>query len=400
MPSDKIKVFPNINSGGSGGFSRGMLEALGDKERYGLTHVLLMDDDVVFTHYALERAYVFMRLLKKENGTIMLGGAMMKLDEPFIQYAAGERIGNNFRILSSKGRFNMYALHDILSNEIEESINYAAWWFCCFPLEESLRGNLALPLFMQGDDIEFGLRNARMKKVMLNGVCLWHESFEKKWMIQKDYYVIRNESILLSIHDKSFTKRNIKQFILIPIIRNILIYDYKSAALMLRAVEDYLKGFEWLTRMDPQELNNEIMNAGYKPEPLENLPMSFNYQEYRESLIYKETKARQFFRKILLNGLFLKANRDICAPANNPMLGKPLKSNFYRARRVLNYDESTQKGFITEKSLKETFGIMLRMLRVFHALDKRFDKTVVSYREQYKRYITEDFWRKFLKLEA
>ncbi|MDR2782473.1 MAG: hypothetical protein LBB48_01285, partial [Treponema sp.] len=26
MPSDKIKVFPNINSGGSGGFSRGMLE--------------------------------------------------------------------------------------------------------------------------------------------------------------------------------------------------------------------------------------------------------------------------------------------------------------------------------------------------------------------------------------
>jgi hypothetical protein len=141
------------------------------------------------------------------------------------------------------------------------------------------------------------------------------------------------------------------------------------------------------------------MSAGHKLKPLEDLPMPFDYQEYRESLVYKETKVRRFFRRLLLNGLFLKANRDICAPVNNPMLGNPLKSNFYRARRVLNYDASSQKGYITEKSIKETFRIILRMIRVFHALDKRFNKTVLSYREEYKQYITEDFWRKFLKLE-
>ena len=43
----KIKIFPNINAGGSGGFTRCMIEAIKAQEDLNLTHFLLMDDDIV-----------------------------------------------------------------------------------------------------------------------------------------------------------------------------------------------------------------------------------------------------------------------------------------------------------------------------------------------------------------
>ncbi|WP_027205229.1 hypothetical protein [Butyrivibrio fibrisolvens] len=43
-----IKVIPNANTGGTGGFSRGMMEAIDRKDALGLTHLLMMDDDAVF----------------------------------------------------------------------------------------------------------------------------------------------------------------------------------------------------------------------------------------------------------------------------------------------------------------------------------------------------------------
>ena len=44
--SKNIKVIINKNTGGAGGFSRGMLEAIESKNKY--THIVLMDDDIAF----------------------------------------------------------------------------------------------------------------------------------------------------------------------------------------------------------------------------------------------------------------------------------------------------------------------------------------------------------------
>jgi UDP-galactopyranose mutase len=52
LASEKIKIFPNVNGGGAAGFSRTLIEAYADKDAHNITHCILMDDDVVFTHYA------------------------------------------------------------------------------------------------------------------------------------------------------------------------------------------------------------------------------------------------------------------------------------------------------------------------------------------------------------
>lgn len=38
--------------------------------------------------------------------------------------------------------------------------------------------NLPIPFFIRGDDMEYCLRNMK-DLILMNGVCVWHETFEK-----------------------------------------------------------------------------------------------------------------------------------------------------------------------------------------------------------------------------
>jgi galactofuranosylgalactofuranosylrhamnosyl-N-acetylglucosaminyl-diphospho-decaprenol beta-1,5/1,6-galactofuranosyltransferase len=52
----KIKIIPNINAGGSGGFTRGLVEAL-NENRY--SHFLLMDDDIELESECINRLFSY-----------------------------------------------------------------------------------------------------------------------------------------------------------------------------------------------------------------------------------------------------------------------------------------------------------------------------------------------------
>ena len=173
---------------------------------------------------------------------------------------------------------------DIIRADIEESINTLAWWYCCFPLADALKHRLALPLFFQYDDLDFSQRNAHLKKVTLNGVCVWHEPFEKKEDIPKKYYyAFRNRLIICALHGgAAFSKWFVIKLLLGAVTANIWLYRYKAADLALRAVEDFLKGFEWLAKVDPRKLNAEITASGYKLERAADLPFQFVYSDYKK----------------------------------------------------------------------------------------------------------------------
>ena len=396
--ADEIKIYPNMNTGGAGGFSRAMIEAIADREKHGLTHIILMDDDIVFTHHALERAYVFLKLLKDEHRQIMLGGAMLRLDAPFMQFANGETWTVD-EVVFNKINYNLYELKYILRNEIEESINQLAWWFCCFPIDDNTKNNLALPIFFQYDDIDFNQRNKHMKKVTLNGICLWHESFEKKISVSKEYYALRNRLIISAVHGGSaFTKKHMKKLVRSTVAKNLMMYRYRAAELALRAAEDFLRGFEWLVSVNQAELNGEIMAMGYRLQPLDQLPVRFQYtkyhEKYLESLDYTESKAKRALRLLRLNGWLLRANRgDVIVSSKSDT-----KAQYYRAKRVLNYDEVENKGFIVEKSYGEAWRILSRLRRVLGMVNRKFKKTVKLYNRDYDNYITMDFWLRFLEL--
>jgi len=394
IKSEKIKLFKNINSGGCGGFTRAIIEALNDMDLFNLTHLILMDDDVVFTHFVLERNYIFIKMLKPQMKNAMLGGGMLNLNRPSIQHAAGETWSLN-GIYYNKLNKNLNSLKEIIKNEIEEGINYVAWWYCCFPLTNELRKNLSLPLFFQMDDIDFGLRNAGLQKITLNGICIWHESFDKKNASAKEYYWLRNMFYLASIHcnKKEFNKKYLKKIITELVLIKLFLYRYNDAHIILRAIEDFLKGLDWLSKQNPKDLNDDILNSVYKMKPIQELPVNFKYNEYLESFKEIKRKSKKIIRRITINGWLLKANHDVIIPVVNPFMSK-----LYRAKRVLNYDADAQRGFVTEKSYKEAWSVYRHLRKVISFIDVKFSKTVKRNREIYPKIITEEFWRKYLKI--
>ena len=78
---------------------------------------------------------------------------------------------------------------NIFINEIiaQRRNMYGGWWFCCMPLQRIEQIGYPLPLFIKGDDIEYGIRNER-EFITLNGINVWHVSFSKKNSYEVNYF--------------------------------------------------------------------------------------------------------------------------------------------------------------------------------------------------------------------
>lgn len=385
-----VRVVPNKNSGGSGGFSRGAIMAINEKE-YECSHVILMDDDIIFDVDTLERNYTFLRLLKKEYKINMLGGAMFRTDRRYIQHAAGETHTPD-GIIFNKAGYNMYNLIDVIRNEVEECINYLGWWYCCIPVELFAECKYSLPLFVQYDDIEFSLRNADVPKITLNGICCWHIPFDKKWSGFKNYYTIRNRTLVNCMYFPSFTKRKFRKELIKECARKTLQYSYNEANLTLLAAEDFLKGMKWLTEQDPSELNKKVMSMSDKLQDVAKLEMKFDPRKLIKRHELTGGKLKKAWRILTLEGWLLPANRENIIEVDNPPI-----QHLYRTKRVLKYDIFTDKGIVIAKSYREAFRIFKRLVKDCFLINKRFNKVCKEYRNAKESVISEEFWKEFLE---
>ena len=90
-----VNIYANPNSGGAGGFSRAAIEAVNDPD-YPVTHVVLMDDDISFNAWSLERNRSFVSLIREEHRLHLLGGAMLNADHRNQLYACGDTLTLEF----------------------------------------------------------------------------------------------------------------------------------------------------------------------------------------------------------------------------------------------------------------------------------------------------------------
>lgn len=191
--SRRFCVIGNPNYGGSGGFTRGMMEYV---QRGGVDAVLLMDDDISLETGALERARSLLSGVRPEYAESFLGGAMLDMQRPAVQV---ENTGywNGIRFHSLGGGRDLSLKEELLRNELEgqRENQYAAWWFCVMPLSRIETLGYPLPVFLKGDDMEYGMRNQRPLMCM-NGIGVWHEAFEKKVSDVVNYFSDRNMLIL------------------------------------------------------------------------------------------------------------------------------------------------------------------------------------------------------------
>lgn len=391
LETERIHIFSNKNVGGSGGFTRGLIEVLKQNQQgKGITHILLMDDDIVIAPESIMKTWQITSLIKEEYREAFIGGAMLRLDQPSIQVEAGAS-WNGGKLISLKSGLDLRYVESCLYNEVEEFVEFHAWWYCCVPIEIVREDNLPLPLFIRGDDVEYGLRNMK-QLILMNGICVWHEPFEHKYSSFLNYYIIRNQLIDNSFHCSQYGKKELKKEVFRRVTEEVFFYRYRNVDLILRGVEDFLKGPEWLLCTDGEMLHKEIMAMGYRAEPIEKLAMPFYYPEYDKSMNQKESKLERIIRRLRFNGYFERAKEERIVSMVNPRF-----CNVWKAKRVMYYDAATEKGFVCKKSIKEIIKVYQKMFVCIRKIEKMYSIRKREFLEVGKVFRTKSFWEKYLK---
>lgn len=390
LESEHVHIFPNKNAGGAGGFTRTMIEAL--KSRQEFTHMLLMDDDVLINPESVSRTIAFLQCLKPEYQHAFIGGHMLNKERQYQQSEAAD-CWDRVRHHPVKPRFALENDRDIIENEIEEKVNYLSWWYCCMPMNVISNDNLPLPLFIKRDDIEYGLRNGSIF-ITLNGICVWHEPFDKKAVAHLQYYYFRNLLIIDSVHRK-LTKEHVKQELQRVVIEQHLYrYRYRDAEFALLGVQHYLKGIDFFKSLEPEGLNEALYKHNYSWQPVENFNVSFSYRSYADSFSYNESPLKRKLREMTFNGILLSANQDVTVPSYAPNPGL-----IFRADKVLNYEDSSRTAFMTQKDKACIRAILKMYHETLRMLDSRYDEVTEEYRERFSELTNIDFWTDYLSRE-
>lgn len=392
LNSDKIHIVKNKNTGGAGGFTRGLMEIIKNGNPHGITHALVMDDDITIDPESIEKTYTVLSLLKDEYEDAFIGGAMLRIDKQNIQVESGAS-WNAGELVSNKQNLNMNVAWDCLFNEIEEYTEFNAWWYCCFPMSVVSEDNLPLPIFIRGDDLEYGLRNMK-HLILMNGICVWHEPFENKYSSFLEYYIIRNRLIDNSFHFPNWGKKQLKKIVWKQWRSEVKRYRYKNVRLHTRGVKDYLKGVDFILNTDGEQLHKEIMAAGYKAVPMEQISVPFHYRDYEDSRNMGLSKWHNRIRKLTFNGWFL--------PSKHVRISSMAQSRLetiWRAKKIVYYDVTVNKAFECDKSWKEFFGTFFEVLGLTIQINRNYNKAKKDFIKRGNEIKNIEFWNRYLGLE-
>lgn len=410
----KIRVFPNKNAGGAGGFTRGMIEALQRKDAEGFTHILLMDDDAVFDPDTFVRLYGFLATLKPEYQDMTVGGALLREDCAYIQHASGEMF-RNCAIHTPDVELDLRSFCNCtkesqISCSNEEEF-YSGWWYCCYSFNTVRPNNLPLPLFLHCDDIEYCLRNKHQKIVFLNGIGVWHKGPELLLPGANLYYDIRNNLITTALHETGNIQRKSRRYIFKALTSAIIRLKYEDARLIYQGMQDFFKGPGWLASIDSEKLNNSLREYAYRPRPLEHYKTQLTPEEYRglntqlaqeqgspqiDAVFrrYKEAKSLHLKNLFTFNGWIFPHDKDRITAISVT----ELPYAFYRKRKVFLYEPETLKGILLKKSYLQLFHLLPCYLKILKSFNRNYDQVRQEYQNSFKTISNMTAWKEHLGL--
>lgn len=150
-------------------------------------------------------------------------------------------------------------MKNLLKNEIvpSQKNRYGAWWFCCVPAQRIRDIGYPLPVFIKGDDMEYGIRNHR-EVMSMNGIGVWHQSFLAKISPVVNYYSDRNMLIINNYaEDCGFGTFIIA--VVGRIVKRIIHGNLLGIRCLNQALIDYNKGLTGITSISSDKKMNQIV---------------------------------------------------------------------------------------------------------------------------------------------
>lgn len=397
--SDRIRIYHNPNTGGSGGYARGMMETLWD-EKFPATHALLMDDDVKLLPESLIRTYNLLRCLRPEYKDHFISGAMLYYERMNVQHEDVGYVAKDGTYGPRKPVMEMHLAESVIRNEKiyeDQSNNYAGWWYCCIPRTKLDLNRLALPLFIRGDDVEFSIAN-KAKFITLNGICIWHMGFVTKFNMAMEFYQVHRNSLIIQAASNVTPEVDYKGRIIRIFLRELRRFNYTGCDLLLDALEDYLKGPEFIMSPTGEEI---MARQSARTGKLKDLRQNFSEFDVDCKEIYKHGKELKGIRKFwyektynghLLPTFMLNKKPGIIA---YDWFDAPEKQYLREAVLAVNPHEET--GILRYRSRRE----FLRLMRRCRLLNRQYKKNENRVKKEYEnikqKILGAEFWKEYLK---
>ena len=351
LGSGHVSVFHQTDLGGTAGNMRALLEIMA-RRKNDPSFVVFMDDDVEFLPNMLQRLHSFTSLLREEHLCNEIAGAMFALEKRNVQHESGAiftGIGN----VSIHEDWDMCKAELVVENEDFSQAQYGAGFLRVIPLNLLKEKGTFFPAFMRYDDVEYGLRIGT-SPITLNGIQVWHESFQYKDNSAVFYYEYRNALIVESMHRrKSFFEKVLR--INRVVLWYSLCFHYNYSLAIVKGISDYLKGPEWLNNVDCKNLHEELLPLNYVYSPID----EDDNKEYILSNRYKRTDFK----------------RRRCAHIKN---------------------ELNMTGYTVRFSACNLVNVLAHLIVVDLKFCLRYGMASRKYRQSYPEICNQDYWRKIL----
>ncbi|MFC9983417.1 glycosyltransferase [Microbacterium keratanolyticum] len=289
---ETLQIIRQPNLGGSGGFSRSMLETL---QRPESDFVQLLDDDVRIEPESLRRSILFGRYATKP---VLVGGHMFDLlDRPKL-HAWAEVVDE--APFMWRSLYQETLPHDFGASNLRQSpllhmrmdADYNGWWMCLIPLDAIRKVGLAMPAFIKWDDAEFCLRarEAGYPTVSMPGVALWHVSWVGKddtidWQA---YFHARNRIVAGLLHSEAPHGGTLIRHSRRVDLKHLMMMQYYPTALRALALRDVLSG--------PEHMRKTLGTAMPRARAIaKNFPETVVYRD--PELVLRSRRGRQVFVK-------------------------------------------------------------------------------------------------------
>lgn len=388
---DLVTVIEQANLGGSGGFARTMLESLASGRA---SHHVLVEDDAIIDHEVIARSRAFLRFARSD---VVLGGQMLdlvhrtRLSHSGMRYHPDDRVEFLDYGLDVDDRAGLDRLTDVTA------VDFNGWWFCVLPTALLADRGLPLPFFVENDDVELGLRlaTAGVPTVMLAGLGVWHEPFWAKPTGWKAYYNTRNQALLAVVHpDRAAAKSPTLQAW--RVLRYVAQHDYRRAAWMLDALDDFAAGPEPFAAEGIEDVHRRVVRAAdrYRADAVS--------QEQLDALapVTVRPPARTALRAgLLLVGRLAAAliapGRDVQQAVRVTNEWERTPQNLDRRPWVLAYTEADQY-VIHYAQRRALLGLIARTVVVTGRLWRRRRTASARWRTFLRAASTPDAWRTIL----
>lgn len=374
-------LFPNLNYGGSGGFTREFLHLIDN----GFTHCLFMDDDATYEIDSLRRAYALQCLARKPE--LAISTALLRELEPNRMFEKGA-VYDTRRWRPLNHWRDMSLCNDLLEAErLRERGVYGAWSFFCFKIAKIKF--FPFPFFGRGDDALVSIVND-FDMETVNGVSCWGEDFQLKENPATRCLGLRSTLAIL-LQTAQAGRFHTLRIVLGWLVTSLFSHNYASAGAILKTIRGVSGGPVF--RKD----NLDTANVRAKLAPL-------NTEEKMQSVCLADFKLRYLgdqerllrrcIRLITLNGFLLPGflMRDSTVYENKSFRASYL--NILRYKQVLYFYEAMEPGYVAKYDRGRFSAILLQFSLIMKDFLSKLPDIGRSYQVALPEMTSGQFWQK------